>query len=289
MDLRTDPRLPTPVYHQENTNSCTANAAAAAFWYEEKLSGNGKLWETAGPSRLFIYWNARENPGAGDNGSNMRDAMKGIDTFGACLEADWPFEESRTTKTPSDNAFQSAKDHTIRAYYRLDPDRPDKQDATLTPDQKDKLGDAILENLRSCLTEGFPVAFGFWYYLPPEEMFDEGKKPYVLKDIWNLPDTKFPRHTFPEELPKGDGAAVVGGHSVLATGYDDTRKLVLVQNSRGADWSDNGTFWMPYTWNTDFAAMNDFWTVRISLGTPADGPETKKGWEDVHNEILAST
>ncbi|MCJ1376512.1 hypothetical protein MMC20_007755 [Loxospora ochrophaea] len=301
VNLREDHALlATKVYDQGNTGSCTANAAAAAFWYEEKAGRREQVWGLGGPSRLFIYWLARggyandrhDIEGVSDSGSNSRDAMKGIAKVGACSEADCPFVESGVNTKPTDAAFSSAVSHKITSYYRLDPDRPDADDGKLTTNQKDKIGQALLENLKKCLTEGFPVAFGFWYYLPGENMFDETTTPFVLKDVWkpNSEFPEFPRHTFPEDLPQNrrireNGKIVQPGHSVLAIGYDDSREQVLVQNSWGETWSGNGTFWMPYAWITDFAASNDFWTIRTTHTQPH---HRLKRWQEVHEEIMAA-
>ena len=300
INLRQDhAQLATEIYDQLQTGSCTANAAAAAFWYEEKAGRRAQVWGSAGPSRLFIYWLARggyENsthdiPGVYDSGSNSRDAMKGIATVGACPEADCPFVQSAVNSKPSNTAFADATPHKITSYYRLDPDRPDSDNKSLSESQKAKIGTDLLENLRKCLTEGFPVAFGFWYYLPEADMWDMTTTPYILKDVWNNPDSKFqyPRNTFPDELPdilklRENGKVIQPGHSVLAIGYDDHRKQVLVQNSWGKDWSGNGTFWMPYAWITDFAATNDFWTIRTTHTPPARA----KGWQEVHQQIMAA-
>ena len=332
VNLRQDhAQLASEIYDQGSTSSCTANAAAAAFWYEEKAGRREKVWGSAGPSRLFIYWLARggynkeqhDIENVQDGGSASREAMKGIATAGACSEADCPFvdfpkirrevegitpqletkafnaemqkriEKVVCTK-PSDTAFKDAVPHKITAYYRLDPDRPDQDDPKLSTSQKDRIGVALLENLRKCLTEGFPVAFGFWYYLRDDadadpSMFDETTTPFVLRDVWNMPNGKFPRHTFPWDLPKElrpyDDGEDAPGHSVLAIGYDDKKQQVLVQNSWGKDWSGNGTFWMPYAWITDFAASNDFWTIRTYDTRPDKSP---KLWNAVHQEIMAA-
>ncbi|MCJ1455241.1 hypothetical protein MMC28_005595 [Mycoblastus sanguinarius] len=331
LNLREDhAQLANEIYDQGDTGSCTANAAAAAFWYEEKAGCREKVWGSAGPSRLFIYWLARggykkanhDIKNVSDSGSFSRDAMKGIAKVGACSEADCPFVDfdkingdvsgikpklkrqgfevevkkrvdEIVNAKPSNAAFSSAAPHKITSYYRLDPDRPDAEDGKLNTSQKDKIGSTLLENIKKCLTEGFPVAFGFWYYLPGAVMFDETKEPYVLKDVWNMPNSKFPRHTFPENLPnslrikdeKGKVEQPSPGHSVLAIGYDESRQQVLVQNSWGKTWSGNGTFWMPYAWITDFAATNDFWTIRTTHTLPDNPP---KLWQDVHQEIIAA-
>ena len=43
---------------------------------------------------------------------------------------------------------------------------------------------------------------------------------------------------------------VVGGHAVLAVGYSDTKRHVIVRNSWGASWGDHGYFYMPYQYLT---------------------------------------
>lgn len=114
----------------------------------------------------------------------------------------------------------------------------------------------------------------------------------MLKDVWALEEKKFPRHTLIECLPKElrvkdkDGDIVAPGHAVLAIGYDDEKQAVLIQNSRGPTWGGTGTFWMPYSWITDYGATVDFWTFRLKTTTPDQAP---KRWEDVHKEILGTS
>ena len=363
------------VYDQGPTNSCVANSVAAAFRYEEEKAGrSADTWGPAGPSRLFIYWNARggykndhhDIPNVKDKGTHGREAIKGIATVGACSEADCPFVDvagiradlgaelevdalehavERAIKKvvnakPSDAAFRNAAPHRITSYYRLDPDRPDKDDAKLTKAQKDQIGICLLDRLRKCLTEGYPVTFGFWYYLEDKDMFDETEQEenagdttkqqgdmddtteqqgdtddtteqqedtddttnihYLLRDVWDRGVDSFPRHTFPRDLPPErrikdkKGKPQTDGHSVLAIGYDDQRGpegrqgQVLVQNSWGPKWgADGGTFWMPYAWITDFAATNDFWTIRTA-GDGSSSDQAPMLWQDLHQEILAS-
>jgi C1A family cysteine protease len=56
---------------------------------------------------------------------------------------------------------------------------------------------------------------------------------------------------------------MIGGHAVMAVGYDDEKKHFIIQNSWGTEWGDKGFFYMPYDYaaNSDLAA--DFWTIRI--------------------------
>ena len=62
-------------------------------------------------------------------------------------------------------------------------------------------------------------------------------------------------------LPK-PGEKQLGGHAVLAVGYDDSTKRVLVRNSWGADWGVNGYFTIPYDYISNSNLADDLWTLR---------------------------
>ena len=59
-------------------------------------------------------------------------------------------------------------------------------------------------------------------------------------------------------IPKPDEQQQ-GGHEVLCLGYDRPKQLALIQNSWGADWGQQGYFWMP----SDVIASpeTDLWIV----------------------------
>jgi C1A family cysteine protease len=35
----------------------------------------------------------------------------------------------------------------------------------------------------------------------------------------------------------------IGGHAILAVGYDEKRKVLIVRNSWGSEWGDKGYFY----------------------------------------------
>ncbi|HBN09378.1 MAG TPA: cysteine peptidase [Cyanobacteria bacterium UBA8530] len=59
-------------------------------------------------------------------------------------------------------------------------------------------------------------------------------------------------------MPK-PGEQLLGGHAVLAVGYDDAKKVLIVRNSWSAGWGDKGYFYMPYE-NMKYSM--DFWTAK---------------------------
>jgi C1A family cysteine protease len=98
-----------------------------------------------------------------------------------------------------------------------------------------------LNQMRICLADGFPFVFGFSVY----ESFESQQ---VAK-------------TGKVDMPKPDEAAL-GGHAVLAVGYNDNDKRFLVRNSWGTGWGMKGYFTMPYDYLADRNLSDDFWTIR---------------------------
>ena len=98
-----------------------------------------------------------------------------------------------------------------------------------------------LTEMKQCLASGFPFVFGFSVY----ESFES---PSVAKS-----------GIAPMPL---QNESLVGGHAVMAAGYDDAKKMLLVRNSWGPDWGQDGYFWLPYAYVSSPRLAQDFWTIR---------------------------
>jgi len=99
-----------------------------------------------------------------------------------------------------------------------------------------------LQEMKNCLAEGYPFVFGFTVY----ESFES---PAVAKTgELNLPAPK---------------ERSLGGHAVMAVGYDDATNRFLIRNSWGADWGLKGYFTMPYDYLDNRNLSDDLWTIRV--------------------------
>jgi C1A family cysteine protease len=58
------------------------------------------------------------------------------------------------------------------------------------------------------------------------------------------------------------GEKQLGGHAVLAVGYQDSSQTFIVRNSWGTDWGIKGYFTMPYPYLLQGTLASDFWTIR---------------------------
>jgi C1A family cysteine protease len=237
VDLRP---LCSKVEDQGQLGSCTANALAGALEFLERKDNaiglSSPEWETLQKlgkaerpdlkrrlpsgsrvpyldfSRLFIYYNERvlEHTINSDSGAMIRDGIKTLAKQGACSEKSWPYEVARFKSRPAATCYQEALQHQITSYRRI-----------LTLDQ-----------MRTCLAEGFPFVFGFTVY----ESFETQE--VARTGIVNLPK--------PQEQ-------VLGGHAVLGVGYDDSSQRFLVRNSWGT---------LPYKYLSNRNLSDDFWTIR---------------------------
>ncbi|KAK4463545.1 hypothetical protein QBC42DRAFT_295878 [Cladorrhinum samala] len=285
------------VYNQNSTDSCVANAMAAAINFVARKDHV----LTLDPSRLFLYYNARaleimENQGMDtwppkvkDAGSNIRYAAKAISKLGIASDAKFPWiQEGDGDKVlsindrPPDAAYEEASAMHAVEYCRLDPDHSEDVEDQFTPKEKEAIGIITLARTKQCLVEGYPVVFGFKFYWGDFKEHLANNQTPLPGDKW----CSFKPVPQPHDGPKGDW----GAHAGVAVAFevdktDSSKGRVLVQNSWGPGPDSHPYFYMPFDWISDFEATDDFWMIRKVDGArkrqlPASSPLrfTRPGW-----------
>jgi C1A family cysteine protease len=216
-------KFPTAAYDQGQLGSCTANAIAGAMEFDLIKE---KVQDPFTPSRLFIYYNERALEGTirQDAGAQIRDGVKSVAKLGAPPEKLWPYSDQNP------GPFQKKPSAAIY-----------KEAAKHTVSAYQRVA-RVLTQMKGCLAAGFPFVFGFTVY----ESFES---PEVTRTgVLQMPGPK---------------ENVMGGHAVLAMGYDDASTRFRVRNSWGTTWGDKGYFTMPYAYLLDSNLADDFWTLRV--------------------------
>jgi hypothetical protein len=117
-------------------------------------------------SRLFIYYNARvkdqKSSNVVDRGCSMTSAIEALEELGTCLESIWPYDIARVNSRPSEQSYTEAKRHRITEALRIDIN---------------------LYEMKSCLAQGFPFAFGLRLYASFDEAATIGVVP--MPNTWD--------------------------------------------------------------------------------------------------------
>ena len=230
VDLR--PQFTFPVYDQGQIGSCTANAIAAAIEFSRDRAGQLPPFT---PSRLFIYYNerAKEKTVQFDAGAQIRDGVKSANKFGVCSESAWQYSDLGPAK--EGDPWPAAAPAGIK------PPAFCYAEASLFQVVRYLRLLQSVRQLKACLADGFPFVFGFTVY---DSIYGADGNPVI-----NVP------------VPGGKDSAI-GGHAVLAVGYDDFKDHFIVRNSWGPDAQDHGHFYLPYAYLTDRNLADDFWVIR---------------------------
>jgi C1A family cysteine protease len=104
-----------------------------------------------------------------------------------------------------------------------------------------------LTQFQGCLADGYPFVFGFTVYESFES--DQVAKTGVVP------------------MPK-PGEAILGGHCVVAVGYDNAKRQMIIRNSWGVNWGLAGYCLMPYEYLINPQLSSDFWTLRAVKEKP---------------------
>jgi len=175
------------------------------------------------PSRLFIYYNERVIEGTVSSDSGAQ-IRDGIKSV--ATQGDCP-----ETLWPYD----------ITKFAVEPPPECYSQALKFTAVKYQRLTQTA-NQFKGCLASGYPFVFGFTVY-------DSFESPQVAK-------------TGHAPMPSPSDT-MVGGHAVMAVGYDDSQNWFIVRNSWGPGWGMNGYFTLPYAYLLEPNLASDFWTIRV--------------------------
>lgn len=173
------------------------------------------------PSRLFIYYNERIL-----EGTTASDSGAQVKSGADALNRWGALSESLWAFLPSNLTVVPPPVDYITAH------------ANILTDYKFVNQDLI--SIKTALFNNHPIVFGFTVY----EGFEST---YVAR-------------TGEMSMP-GWGESVVGGHCVVAIGWNDENQTILCRNSWGSNWGKNGLFMMPYRYILDPKLATDFWVI----------------------------
>jgi C1A family cysteine protease len=176
------------------------------------------------PSRLFIYYNER--------------AMEGTIN----VDAGASLRDGMKSLADTGVCPETLWPYVISRFKKKPCDNCYKVASGNTVIEYLRITPHTLYETKHCLSDGYPVIFGFTVF--ESMMSDEVAQTGIVP----MPG--------PQESP-------MGGHAVLAVGYDDSKECILVRNSWGTGWGLSGYFWLPYKYVTEPNLSADYWTIRL--------------------------
>lgn len=175
------------------------------------------------PSRLFIYYNERVIEGTVKTDSGAQ-IRDGIKSVG-------------TLGVPPEKDWP----YVVKKFAQKPPKTAFKDALGTQASSYSNLGRSLTQ-MKGCLASGYPFVFGFTVY-------DSFESDAVAKS-----------GVVPMPLAH---ESVLGGHAVLAVGYQDAQQRFIVRNSWGTGWGMKGYFTIPYAYLLDSKLSSDFWTIRL--------------------------
>ncbi|WP_444995297.1 C1 family peptidase [Aliikangiella sp. IMCC44359] len=252
VDLRN--KMLSPIIDQGLLNSCSACALSVAM--EVHLEQEGKHFDNNGnqsvnASAMYIYYYERyiEDKLNSNAGVYIRDGLKSLANNGVCSESYWPYSsppipsEINTLIQKGDEAalmqaVANAQKNNQATIQKILAEKPSPEaiaqaNSFKVPNYFQLSISEGINELRYCLSKGSPFIFGI---NEPESFFITPSSGKMA-----LPTATETR---------------LGGHALLAVGYDDNQQTFIVRNSYGKNFGDNGYCYMPYDFITGTFLQN---------------------------------
>lgn len=213
------------IENQRGTNACIGKAIASAC--EVMLSQAGRFLDM---SALFVYYNARAKFGqVYDTGTTFKNALSETTKMGVAASPFCPFVESEVNYTPTDAAYNDARNRKITRYERIGA-----QNANRT-----------IVDTKVALASGYPVLFSM-----------------ALHQSFLTLSGPMQNHNYTTETMTPWHAQYGGHHAMLCVGYNDATKQFLIENSWGDAWGDGGYTVIDYAAFGANVALNEAFVVR---------------------------
>lgn len=177
-------------------------------------------------SRMFLYYNARlmHRSQEVDEGTYINLAFNTLASLGTCTEKSWPYIISKVFVRPTWASYREAYPNKIKGYYRLSDDIDNRH-----------------EQIKHALACGYPIVFG-------TKVDDDFVYKTASDGIIALPQSK---------------RTGVGGHAMMICGLTSTN-LLIVRNSWGINWGDNGYCYISPDYLKATNA-DDFWVPSLTV------------------------
>lgn len=199
----------SPVDDQGRIGSCTSFAVTGVAEFKARQRGNN---EELSPGFIYLM-NLQEQGSLGTpTGASVSTGVNVLATYGICPETLHPYLAPTEQRSPE----------AVEAYCSKLPSQAAMRAAL--PNRVTglrQIGDIV--GLKTAIANGQVVIFAIDVY-----------RSFMSASTGTIP------------LPDTNSEERVGGHAIVAVGYDDVKRTITFRNSWGPNWGDKGYGTLPY-------------------------------------------
>lgn len=208
----------SPIYNQQNTNACVGFSTVHGLG--EYLMRKKGITTSFSPRFLWNMGRKVEKTLDKNVGMYFNDAIKVIDNYGMLPEEDMPFNEKLFTYNPNPSKEDIEQQNKDVAEV---PTSTMIQKAKKFKVSQGWVNINSVHAMKKALSSGYPVVFGVLIF----DSFYKTKSDGLIA------------------IPKDDEKNH-GGHAIVAVGYDNAKRHLIIRNSWGTQWGDKGYAYLPY-------------------------------------------